>query len=115
MAMACNAPYFSNGLHFSKNARVNDGLLDVHLVPRMPKWKLVPRLLLARFGRPVASRHMITLRVAHIEFESLSDLWPQADGEPAAAKPVHRVAFGIAMEKVKIVVPPTARSTAFWA
>jgi YegS/Rv2252/BmrU family lipid kinase len=114
MGLACNAPYFSGGLYFSRNARLHDNLLDIYLVPRMPKWKLVPKLLLGRFGRPVTSRQMITLRVGRIEFESEGDLWPQADGEPAPVKAARRVVFGVAPEKVMIVVPQTARAAAFW-
>src|SRR5207249_2025295 len=44
MALACNAPFFSGGLHFSKNLNLHDGLLDVYLMPAIPKWKLLPLL-----------------------------------------------------------------------
>src|SRR5262249_53458664 len=52
MGLACNAPYFSGGLHFSKFANPRDGVLDVYFMPAMAKWKLLPILALGRLGRP---------------------------------------------------------------
>ena len=56
MVLVCNAPYFSGGLHFSKNVSVRDGLLDVYLMPAIPKWRLLPLLALGRLGRPTRFR-----------------------------------------------------------
>ncbi len=36
MALACNGPFFSGGLHFSKKPLLNDGLLDMYFVPNFP-------------------------------------------------------------------------------
>ncbi len=104
MGLACNAPYFSGGLHFSKNTDPCDGWLDYFLVPRMPKWRLVSRLVLGKLGRPVGSRPMIALRVQRLTISAESDLWPQADGEPAV-RPVKSVQFSLASEKAMIVWP----------
>ena len=113
MGLACNAPFFSGGLHFSKNVRLNDGLLDVHLLPRVPKWKLVPLLMMGRLGRSVRWRQMITLRVPRLEIEAEKDLWPQADGEPPSG-PVRRLTFSIAEEKAMIVVSGAPKAHRLW-
>jgi diacylglycerol kinase (ATP) len=114
MTMACNAPFFSKGLHFSRNPRIDDGLLDVYLVPRVAKWKLLQRLVLGKLGRPVAFPRVISLRVPFVTVESQEDLWPQADGEPPRMA-VRRVAFSVAEEKAMIVSPANARNNSFWS
>jgi diacylglycerol kinase (ATP) len=114
MALACNAPFFSKGLFFSKSPKVDDGLLDVYLVPRVSKWKLVQRLLLGKLGRPVAFRQVISLKVPKLEVEAQADLWPQADGEPPAAKPVRRLTFALADQKAMIVLPAGTSKNTFW-
>ena len=113
MGMACNGPFFSGGLYFSKGVRANDGLLDLYLLPRMPKWKLLPMLMMGRLGRPVRSPHLITLRVGNLDVEAQQDLWPQADGEPPP-RAVRKIAFGIAKEKAQILAPRASRICLLW-
>jgi len=113
MAMACNAPFFSRGYYFSKNPRVNDGLLDIFLLPTMAKWKLLPLLLMGRLGRPVRSRHMVMLKVHALNIESDGDLWPQADGEPPAGA-VRRISFEVAPEKAMIIAPSHSKTISLW-
>jgi YegS/Rv2252/BmrU family lipid kinase len=102
MALACNGPYFSGGLHFSKKPLLNDGLLDVYLLPKMPKWKMLTHLMLGRFGKPLRPKQLLTVQVKRIEFQADSDLWPQADGEPPV-RSTRRVVFSVAAEKAMIV------------
>jgi diacylglycerol kinase family enzyme len=102
MVLVCNAPYFSGGLHFSKNISPNDGLMDVYFMPAIPKWRLLPILALGRLGRPTKFRRLIALRVPSIQIKTGSDIWPQADGEPPT-KPVRRVRFSVSAEKAMIV------------
>jgi diacylglycerol kinase (ATP) len=104
MGLFCNAPYFSGGLHFSKTVNTRDGLLDVYLIPAMPKWRLLSVLALGRLGRPTRMKRLLTLRVARIEVETLADIWPQADGEPAEPA-TRRVTFAVSPEKAMIVTP----------
>lgn len=104
MALVCNAPYFSGGLHFSRNVKLNDGLLDIYLVPSMKKWRLVPLLLRGKLGRSVKTRRTICLRASRFTIEALSDLWPQADGE-STVKGVRQVRFSVSPEKAMIILP----------
>ncbi len=104
MALACNAPFFSGGLHFSKNINVHDGLLDVYLMPAMPKWRLLPLLALGRLGRPTRFKRLVTLRVPHVEITTETDVWAQADGEPPAGS-ARRITFAASSEKAMIVTP----------
>ena len=102
MALACNAPFFSGGLHFSKNLSIRDGLLDIFLLPAIPKWRILPVLALGRLGRPARFKRLLTLRVPRLDVETESDVWPQADGEPPT-QPVRRVSFSVSPEKAMIV------------
>jgi diacylglycerol kinase family enzyme len=104
MGLVCNAPYFSGGLHFSKNVNLRDGLLDVYLMPAMSKWKLLPVLALGRLGRPARFKRLLTLRVPYLNVETEADLWPQADGEPPSYA-ARRVSFAVSSEKAMIVTP----------
>jgi diacylglycerol kinase (ATP) len=104
MGLVCNAPFFSGGLHFSKNISLRDGLLDVYLMPAMPKWKLLPILALGRLGRPTRFKRLISLRVPSLNIHTESDVWPQADGEPPASA-TRRVSFAVCPEKAMIVFP----------
>jgi diacylglycerol kinase (ATP) len=102
MALACNAPFFSGGLHFSKKPSIQDGLLDIYFMPTLPKWRLFTHLVFGRLGKPVRPRQLITIQVKQVEIQADADLWPQADGEPPA-RSVRRVIFSVAPEKAMIV------------
>lgn len=105
MGLICNAPFFSHGLHFSRQPRVDDGLLDVFLVPRMPKTRLAAMLLLGRLGRPLRSRQLVTLRLERFDIDAGRDLWPQLDGEPPASAPVRQLRFRVSPAKAFIIRP----------
>lgn len=105
MGLVCNGPFFSAGLHFSRRPRPDDGLLDVFLVPRMPKPALAASLLWSRLGRPLSKRATIALRMPALTVESDHDLWPQVDGEPPAAKPVRRIEFRLSRHRLLGVMP----------
>jgi diacylglycerol kinase (ATP) len=102
MVMACNAPFFSGGLHFSKKPTLNDGFLDVYFLPTLPKWMLLTHLVFGKLGKPVRPKQLLTIQVKHLELQAESDIWPQADGEPPL-KGTRRVVFSVSQEKAMIV------------
>jgi diacylglycerol kinase (ATP) len=102
MVMACNAPYFSGGLHFSKKPELHDGVLDVYFLPNVPKWMLLTHLVLGKMGKPVRPKQLLTLQVKSIELQAETDIFPQSDGEPPV-KGVRRVVFSVSPEKAMIV------------
>jgi diacylglycerol kinase family enzyme len=104
MGLVCNAPFFSGGLYFSKNISIRDGLLDVYLMPTIPKWKLLSVLALGRLGRPARFKRLLSLRVPTLDVTTESDVWPQADGEPPTTS-TRRVTFAVSPEKAMIVTP----------
>ncbi len=104
MGLVCNAPYFSGGLRFSMQASLQDGLLDVSLVPVIPKWQLLSILVLGRLGRPAKLKRILTIHTSRLDIEADADLWPQADGEPPPSAR-RRVSFAVSDEKAMIVAP----------
>lgn len=104
MGLVCNSPFFSGGLHFSKLPRVDDGLLDLFLVPKIGKMKLAALVLLGKLGRPLKTRHLLSIRAPEIRMEADRDLWPQTDGEPPLA-PARSLHFKILREKARFIFP----------
>jgi len=50
LAAAANGRYFGGGMHISPEARFDDGLFDIVLIPDVPKWKLLAKLPLIYMG-----------------------------------------------------------------
>ena len=73
-------------------------------MPVIPKWRLLPALALGRLGRPAKMKRLVSLRVPAFDVETDSDVWPQADGEPATHA-TRRVSFAVSSEKAMIVTP----------
>jgi diacylglycerol kinase (ATP) len=105
VGLVCNGPYFSGGLHFSSTAKPNDGLLNSYFVGGIPRWKLGLKLVRARFGHSMMGKEVLSIASPSIAIQSSSDLWPQADGEPAVPRPCRRIVLSVAPEKVLIVSP----------
>ncbi|MBI3291552.1 MAG: hypothetical protein HYZ73_01910 [Elusimicrobia bacterium] len=102
MLLACNAPYFSGGLHFSEAPDPTDGRLHIYGVPPAWKWQLALRLTAGRWGRPL--QHPATFHAETVQFEVRAEtsLWPQADGEPPPPRSTTAVTFRIAPEKLRV-------------
>lgn len=105
MALACNAPYFSGGLHFEKKVSPEDDLLDFYFVPARSKPRLAARLILGRLGFPLYDGKITRVRAASLSLETERPVWPQADGEPPSYEGAQRVEFSLLPEKVNLWVP----------
>jgi diacylglycerol kinase (ATP) len=82
LAALANAPYFGGGMRIAPAARMDDGRLDLVIVERIAKAKL-----LALFPRVYAGTHVrhprvLTLRVRGALFRADRPLTFYADGEP---------------------------------
>ncbi|HOW27501.1 MAG TPA: diacylglycerol kinase family protein [Elusimicrobiota bacterium] len=105
MALACNAPYFSGGLHFDKTASPTDDLLDLYLVPATSKVRLGLRLLRGRIGLPLIDGKMTRLSVTGCTLKTDIPVWPQADGEPPPAEGVNEIVFSRLPKKIRLWAP----------
>ena len=89
IAAAANGRWFGGGMHVAPEARLDDGLLDIVLVPEHPKLKLISKLPLLYSGRHLDDPICSFLRGREIEAEAepgvvLLDI----DGEPLGSLPV---------------------------
>jgi diacylglycerol kinase family enzyme len=105
MALACNAPYFSGGLHFEKEPSPEDGLLRTYFVPASSKTRLALRLLRGRLGFPLMDEKTTRVEALKIAVDADVPVWPQADGEPPPPEGARRVEFSLRPEKVRFWVP----------
>jgi diacylglycerol kinase (ATP) len=83
-----NGRYIAGGIPIAPKAKLDDGLLDVVLVPRVSKTKLTflaGRMLL---GRHLASGSVIFRRAAKVAVQSRPGMWFNVDGELVGNAPV---------------------------
>ncbi|HMU74247.1 MAG TPA: diacylglycerol kinase family protein [Elusimicrobiota bacterium] len=102
--LAALGPYFSGGLHFEKDLSPEDGVLRFYLVPARSKIRLALRLARGRLGAPLFDEKVTKISAPRLSVESESPLWPQADGEPPAAKAARRVDFELLTPRAKLWV-----------
>jgi diacylglycerol kinase family enzyme len=105
MGLACNAPYFSGGLHFEKHVRAEEGKLQIYFVPARSKIRLALKLFLGRLGMPLADGKMTKLSVPHMTVETDVPVWPQADGEPPATEGVRHFEFQRLPKSFRLWIP----------
>lgn len=86
VAMA-NGRYFGKGMKVAPNASVDDGLLDVVVVPPVPLWQLPWRLPQFYSGRHVRVPGVLTVRASEVRVEPPSPFFPyDLDGETLDAE-----------------------------
>ena len=87
VAMA-NGRFFGKGMKVAPGAEVDDGLLDVVLVPPVPKWQLPVRLPQFLLGRHVLMPEVKVVRASEVRIEPPDGFFPfDLDGETLEAEP----------------------------
>jgi diacylglycerol kinase (ATP) len=97
-----NSPQYGGGIKITPSALLDDGLLDACIVHRTSRFQLLKTLPRAYTGAHVSSPFVEMRRGREFTVESASPMDVYADGEPLTTTPVR---FGIAPEKLRIVVP----------
>ncbi len=100
-----NSPQYGGGIKIVPAARWDDGLLDACIVHRTSRFQLLLTLPRGYNGTHVKKSFVETRRAAEFHVESDSPLDVYADGEPLTKTPAR---FGVAREKLKIVVSRSA-------
>jgi YegS/Rv2252/BmrU family lipid kinase len=90
LATACNGAFFGGGMHVAPDARIDDGLLDVVLIPAYTRARLVTRLPRIYAGRHLEEEGVEHMRGSVVELAPLNDdeIWIELDGEPVGRLPV---------------------------
>ncbi len=85
-----NTRFFGGGMAICPHAIVDDGLLEIVIVPTVPAHKLLRVMPTVFIGRHVDDPQVLTRRAHAVELETDEPLW--ADGEPWGTAPVRVVA-----------------------
>ncbi len=86
MMLAANAPYFSNGLHFSKDSDPTDGILEFFFVKNISKFRLLTKLFLGVRGFALTRKHrsdsaVWKTKTSELNIKTEMPVWIMADGE----------------------------------
>ncbi len=85
MMVCANAPYFSGGLHFTRDSDPTDAQLEFFFVGRMNKIKLITKLFLGKRGKPLlkktGEKSILRINSSHLTLETASPIWIMRDGE----------------------------------
>jgi len=98
-----NGRFHGGGLTVSEHAAIDDGVLDLYLVPPGPIWKLVKSITHLKFG---SSRPELIERscATHITASTSTPRPINADGEIKAETPAE---FSLLREALTVIVPHT--------
>jgi len=97
-----NAHRYGGGLKIVPQARLDDGLLDVCLVDKMRKLKLLCAMPTVFWGGHTRFKEVRSFRTETMRLESESRLEIYADGEPVGYTPVE---FSVVSRALKVIVP----------
>jgi YegS/Rv2252/BmrU family lipid kinase len=90
LATACNGAFFGGGMQVAPGARIDDGMLDVVLIPAYSRARLVTHLPGIYAGRHLEEEGVHHARGRRIELAPMKDdeIWMELDGEPLGTLPV---------------------------
>jgi YegS/Rv2252/BmrU family lipid kinase len=89
LVAAANGRYFGGGMLVAPEARPDDGLIDVVIVPALPKRVLVTRLPRLYAGTHLAVKGVALHRARRVEIEPVGEpALGEVDGEPVARLPM---------------------------
>src|SRR6476646_2890525 len=97
-----NALSYGGGMKVTPRAALDDGLLDICLVSRMNKLKLLCWVPTIFFGKHLHLKELEYLRAAQITIEAERNLDLYADGDYAAQTPVE---IGLIRRGLRVIVP----------
>jgi lipid kinase YegS len=88
-------------------AKIDDGLLDLRILPNLPEGEISTALAgVLRRGLGAVESHMVSARLARIELEAQTDLSVNLDGEPLAQASRRR--FEIEAKALRLHLRPSA-------
>jgi YegS/Rv2252/BmrU family lipid kinase len=88
MVSVCNNPYMGGGLKVTPNAKMNDGLLDLCVVHKFNRFKLLAIMGTAFLGKHTRFKGITILRGRTIQVESTNPVTVHADGEVIGTTPI---------------------------
>lgn len=102
LAAFANAPAYGGGMKIAPRARIDDGLLDICLIRKINKFKLLALFPTVYAGRHLAVREVDYFQSARGQVETDPPLDVYADGEYVCRTPVE---IGMARRALRVIVP----------
>jgi len=84
-----NQPYYGGGMMIAPNAVPNDGLLDITVVHRLSKLKLLLVFISVFWGKHIHFKEVQTFKGRMVTIHSASSLYVHADGEDIGFTPLN--------------------------
>ncbi len=100
--LVANARYVASGVPVAPAARLDDGLLDLLVLPELSVAQLALLVPLMLLGRHHESDHVVFRRAARIEIRSTPPMWFDADGELLGEGPA--AVFEVLPQALEVVV-----------
>jgi diacylglycerol kinase (ATP) len=106
IVIVANSRQYAGRLNPANNARMDDGLLDVAIMPFRSRARLIAWAGELRFARTTAHRHMHHAQGTHVHVEALdAPLVGQIDGEMLDTTPSREAHIVIQPSAVPVLVP----------
>jgi YegS/Rv2252/BmrU family lipid kinase len=101
LATAANGSWFGGGMRVAPDARIDDGWLDVVIVPHLPKHRLLAKLPLIYSGKHVSAPEVRALRGRVVEADAeVGSVLLDVDGEAMGSLPARLEVLPAAIEVV---------------
>jgi len=101
LAAFANTPVYGGGMRIAPQAQMDDGHLDVCVVKRLKKLKLLSLFPTVYFGRHLQIPEVDYFRAARVQVETESGANVFADGEYVCRTPIE---IGVAPKALKVIV-----------
>jgi len=88
LVAVANAPNYGGGLRIAPEAALDDGILDVCVIERIPSAELLALYPALRRGAHLRARPVRYFRCCKVEFRAPAGAPVQADGEPVGEVPL---------------------------
>jgi diacylglycerol kinase (ATP) len=96
-----NGRYVAGGIPVAPEAILNDGLIDVVLIPEKPKAELAVLVAQILLGKHLASETIVYRRAAQVDVNSKPGMWFNVDGELVGNEPA---LFEVMPEAIKFII-----------
>jgi len=100
-----NSDQYGNNARIAPGARIDDGLLDLTVVPPVTLWRALPLLAQLFTGAIGSARGVVCLQSAHFVVERAAPGLIHTDGETHTAGA--RVEFTLRPRSLRVMAPPT--------
>ena len=101
-AVVANGRYVAGGIPIAPEAQINDGQLDIVLIPKLTTAEIPLAAAQVLMGKHLANESIVFRRAAKVHVESSPGMWFNVDGEMLSNEPI---TFEVIPSALRFVVP----------